>query len=392
MWIERDIQALLRQAAATRPVLLLTGARQTGKTSLCQETFKHHRFVSLDLPRIAEEAETSGEQFLETYKPPVIIDEIQYAPALFRYIKNWVDAHRKENGALVLTGSQKFELMAGVSESLAGRIEILPLMPLSLHELERWSGKKAETSQLLEWILKGGYPELYAEGLDFERFYSSYVATYLERDVRQILQVRNLRDFDRFMRLAALRTGQLFSLHSFSSDVGVSPNTIKDWLSVLNASQIVSLVEPYYENLGKRLVKTPKLYFLDTGLACFLAGLRSTRDLSASVLLGPLFETLVFGQIVRWHANKGKTLKLYFYRDHSGTEVDFVVPIGDKLKLYECKWTEVSGPIKSFHTLAKAVGEKRILSRSLITPVRGRRTAKDGTLIEDCVELKSLSG
>ena len=391
MWIERDISKTLIQQVKERPVLLLSGARQTGKTALSKEMFKDYGFVSLDLPRLAEEAEESGEQFLLKYKTPLIIDEVQYAPRLFRHLKHTVDSRRRENGLYVLTGSQKFSLMSGVRESLAGRVAVLDLHSLSLAELERFSKKTAEGKQLLEWMLRGGYPELHAGSLDHERFYSDYVATYLERDVRQVLQVKSLRDFDRFLRLIALRTGQMLSLNSLASDVGVSPNTIKSWLSVLEASQIICLLEPYYRNLGKRLVKTPKVYFLDTGLACFLMGFRTVTDIEHSALLGPLYETLVLGQIIRRFANLGKSANVFFYRDHQGLEIDFVIPVGDKLKLYECKWAEKPPAIKGFYDLAGLVGEKKIISKSIVSPVRGRRKTSDGVFVEDCVDLQVLT-
>ncbi|MCI0416189.1 DUF4143 domain-containing protein, partial [bacterium] len=231
----------------------------------------------------------------------------------------------------------------------------------------------------------------HAEGLDPERFFSDYTATYLERDVRQVLQVRDLRDFDRFLRLSALRTSQTLSLHSLASDVGVSPNTVKSWLSVLEASGVIYLLQPYFENLGKRLVKTPKLYFLDTGLACFLAGIRTLEDLRQSMMLGPIFETLALGQIVRWFANRCRQPSVYFYRDHIGLEIDFVVAVGRRLKLYECKWAESPPPTSSFGKLTDIIGGKRILSCSIISPVRGTRRTKDGILIEDAVDLNSLS-
>jgi len=391
MWIQRDITQIIKKAAKERPVILLTGARQTGKTSLTREVFPNYQFVSLDLPRVAEEAELSGEQFLARFSKPVILDEIQYAPRLFRYLKQAVDSKREKTGLYILTGSQKFSLMEGVSESLAGRTTIFDLHSLSLKELERSSGKIAEGKQLLEWIWTGGYPELHAKKLDPERFYSDYVATYLERDVRQVLQVKNLRDFNRFMRLAALRSGQILSLHSFASDIGVSPNTIKNWLSVLEASEIVYLLEPYYRNMGKRLVKTPKLYFLDTGLACFLCGFRGIEDLSKSALLGSLYETLVFGQIIRWHAVRGKKPQIYFYRDHNGVEVDFVIPIGERLKLYECKWAEMPPHVKAFDDLTKFVGGRNILSKNVVTPVRGSRKTEGNVHVEDCIDLESLN-
>ena len=391
MWIDRDLTFVIRKALKERPAVLLTGARQTGKTSLCRYLLPHFQFVSLDLPRLAEEAENSGENFLEHYPSPLIIDEIQYAPKLFRYLKKVIDDQRSRKGLFVLTGSQKFALMEKASESLAGRIAILSLYSLSLRELEAATGKKAEAAQLLTWMFQGGYPEIYSEKLDIERFYSDYVATYLERDVRQALQVKNLRDFNRFMRLAASRTGQLLSLNTFASDIGVSPNTIKSWLSVLEASQIIYLLEPYYENKGKRLVKTPKLYFLDTGLACFLAGFREPEDLKKSSMLGSLFETLVLGQIIRRYASQGREERVYFYRDHQGTEVDFIVPMGNKLRLYECKYSEDPSPAKALKQLLKLFGTERILSQSIITPNRGFRKNKEGAWIEDGVDLKSLS-
>lgn len=392
MWINREISSVLPELHASKPVLLITGARQTGKTSLCQEIFPQHSYVSLDLPRIAEEADESGEAFLANYGEPLIIDEVQYAPKLFRYLKHAVDTKRNANGRYILTGSQKFSLMSQVSESLAGRVSIVELHTLSLSELERSSNKRIEGSQLQQGMFLGGFPELHASDIKPHRFFGDYVATYLERDVRQAIRVQNLRDFDRFMRMVAIRTGQLLSMNSLAADLGVSPSTIKSWLSVLEASQIICLLEPYYNNPGKRIVKTPKLYFLDTGLACFLAGLRSDEDLRSSALLGPMFETLVLGQIIRWHTNRGLRPQVYFYRDHYGLEVDFVLPVGEKLKLYECKWAETPNKVtKAFSEMTKIFGEENILTKSIITPVRGSRRAQDGIIIEDCVDLLSLA-
>ncbi len=390
MWIRREIGKVLEDLAGKRPVVLITGARQTGKTSLATHTFPKVPLVSLDLPRLAEEAEMSGEQFLHRLGSPLIIDEVQYAPSLFRFLKHAVDSEPKQKGKYILTGSQKFQLMQGVRESLAGRISILELHSLSLKELEESEGKVAEGDQLLAWMHQGGYPELHAEKLDPERFFSDYTATYLERDVRQVLQVRDLRDFDRFLRLTALRTSQTLSLHSLASDTGVSPNTVKSWLAVLEASGVIYLLQPYYENLGKRLVKTPKLYFLDTGLACFLAGIRTFKDLRQSTMLGPMFETLVLGQIIRWFANRGSQPSLYFYRDHTGMEIDFVVPSGRRLKLYECKWAESPGVISAFDKIKDLIGRRRIASCGIISPVRNTRRTKDGVLIENPVDLDSL--
>jgi predicted AAA+ superfamily ATPase len=322
----------------------------------------------------------------------VIIDEVQYAPGLFRYLKAAIDAGGKQRGAFLLTGSQKFPLMQGVSESLAGRAAVLECHGLSMKEIERWRGEKAEADRLLDWIFLGGYPEIHAEKLSPERFYSDYLATYLERDVRQVLNVRSLRDFDRFLRLTALRTGQLLSINSLASDVGVSPHTIKSWLSVLETSNVIFLLPPFYRNLGKRLVKSPKLYFLDTGLCCFLAGIRSSEDLKRSTLLGHLFETHVLGQMVRWWTNRGATPDIYFFRDHHGHEVDFVVPVGEKLKLFECKWS-ISPPrrIPGFEYLTSIIGDSHVLSQNLVTPLRRRRTlSRSGITLENSAAMKSL--
>lgn len=387
MWISREIEPLLSSLAQTKPVLLLTGSRQVGKTSLLQRVFPDYQYVSLDLPSVAEEAEEAGERFLEKHPPPVIIDEVQYAPKLFRSIKARVDRQRNQSGQFLLTGSQKLSLMAHLTESLAGRVTVLDLHSLSLREIEGETGASTTRDTLVQRLFCGGYPEVYSRGIAPPRFFADYVATYLERDVRQVLQVRNLRDFDRFLRLAAVRTGQLFALSSFASDLGMSPNTIKNWLSVLEASGIIFLLPPFYQNFGKRIVKTPKLYFLDTGLACFLAGFRSVQEVHSSELLGALYETLVLGQMLRFFANRGEAVPLYFFRDHQGHEVDFVYAVGEKLALFECKWSETApSRVKGFEVVTEAVGEQHILSKLVILPTRGSGGTRRDFAVADCVE------
>ncbi len=390
MWIIREIEKYLMIYAKERPASILTGGRQTGKTSLLRRLYPDIRYVSLDIPRIADEAENSGESFLNTNKPPLILDEVQYAPAVFRYLKADIDAHRDKNLRYLITGSQKFSLMEGVTESLAGRAGIFELYSLSASELEKHYKIKADKKTILQWIFTGGYPEIHSKKLDSERYYGDFVATYLERDVRQALQVKNLRDFDKFMRLASVRTGQLLSMNSFASDLGISSNTVKSWLSVLEASGIIHLLEPYYENLGKRIVKTPKLYFIDTGLAAYLAGFRSPEEIEKSQLMGAFFESFVMGQFIRYYSNRCRKPSIYFFRDHHGHEIDFVVSEGNRLKLYECKWSEnPSSNIPGFIMAEKSVTKDRIICKSIITPMRGYRK-KDGIIIEDCVDLKSL--
>jgi len=391
MWIKREITAQLRQIAAQRPALVLTGCRQSGKTSLLTRAFEEHRYVSLDVPAIAEEAELSGGEFLKRNPAPLILDEVQHAPALLRHIKPDIDAHREESGRYLITGSQKFPLMEGVTESLAGRAAVVTLHTLSARELAAHLDTTVERRTLLQWMLLGGYPEVHARGLDPQRFYADYLATYLERDVRSVLQVRSLRDFDRFMRLCATRTGQLLSMNSLASDLGVSPNTVKSWLSVLVASNVVYLLEPYFENLGKRIVKTPKLYFLDTGLCSYLLGARDPDDLLRSPMLGPLFETHVLGQIVRHFDNQGQRPEIYFYRDHHGREVDFLLPRAGRFALVECKWAESPSPAhRGFDELRALVGPERIISQTIVTPDPGQRRISETTKVADSTGLAFL--
>ena len=286
MWIERDVEPLLLRRAATRPVVVLTGARQTGKTSLMRRLFPDHAFVTLDLPSEAEQAERDPGSFLTRYPPPVIVDEVQYAPGLFRHLKAAVDRDRGRAGAFLLTGSQPLGLMKSVSDSLAGRASVVELEPLSFAEA------KAAHPHLAveEFLVRGGFPELYANlEIESEDFLRSYVATYLERDLRQLLQVSSLRDYERFLRAAALRTAQLLNRADLARDVGISGSTAGAWLSALEASHQLVLLEPWFANRTKSLVKRPKLYLRDAGLAAFLCGVHTTQALHSSPLAGALW-------------------------------------------------------------------------------------------------------
>lgn len=336
MWIARQIESLLAQQAAIRPVVVLTGGRQTGKTSLVQRLFPQNHFVSLDLPSEAEQAEHDPRTFLKRHPPPVVIDEVQYAPALFRHLKVVVDGQRHRAGLFILTGSQRFQLMQSVSESLAGRAAVLELETLSFAEV-RSARPRVQVEDL---IVRGGFPELHATPkLDPQGYFRSYVATYLERDLRLLLQVGNLRDFERFLRACAIRSGGLLNRADLSRDVGISGSTAAAWLSVLEASGQVALLEPWFANRTKSLVKTPKLYLCDTGLSCFLAGIRSTADLLASPLLGALWETLVFGELRRRQINKSGGWSLHFWRDRT-READFLFHRGGRFELADAKWSE----------------------------------------------------
>lgn len=337
MWIPRAVEAQVQRAARTRPVVVVTGARQTGKTALLRRLFPSHAFVSLDLPTQAEQAEKEPDAFLARVAAPAIIDEVQYAPQLFRYLKAVVDGRRRTPGQFLLTGSQRFALMAGVSESLAGRAELIELETLAFSEI----AAAAPATGVVSAVVRGGYPELHAAPeIDTAAFYNSYIATYLERDVRSLTNVGSLRDFERFLRACALRSANLLNKADLARDVGIAPSTANLWLSVLQASGIVVLLEPWFSTRTKSIIKSPKLYIADTGLLCALLNIRSEDALLASPSAGAVWETFVFAQLRHRERTNGRAGSLFFWRDRT-REVDFVVDIGGRVELYEAKWSEV---------------------------------------------------
>lgn len=335
MWIIRQAELLLRRLARQFPAVLVTGARQTGKTSLLRRLYPGASYLTLDLPSHAEAARTAPEQLLDQYPEPAIIDEIQYAPSLLRHLKVRIDRDRSP-GRYLLTGSQVFPLMEGVSESLAGRCGVLNLHTLSLAELLA-AGRSIEEPS---FVFIGGYPELHA-GAEPELWFPAYVATYLERDVRNVLRVVDLQEFNRFIRACALRTAQVLNYSDLARDTGIAPNTARKWLGLLQTSAVATLVEPYFGNRTTRLIKAPKLQFLDTGLAAFLAGFRSAEDLFASAHAGAFWESHVFGQVVRFYASLGDSPPIHYWRTASGPEVDLVIEqAGGAVMALECKWKE----------------------------------------------------
>ena len=365
MWIPRAVEPRLERSARTRPVIVLTGARQTGKTSTFLRLFPKHSFVSLDLPTEAEQAEKEPRAFLQRHPPPVIIDEVQYAPGLFRHLKAEVDAHRTRNGQFLLTGSQKFTLMKNVSESLAGRADIVELETLSLSEIRAaLLDTGIETA-----IVRGGFPELYANpDIDLIAFYNSYLATYLERDVRLLTNVGSLRDFERFVRACALRSANLLNKADLARDVGIAPSTASHWLSMLEASGQIVLLEPWFSNRTKSIVKSPKLYFADTGLLCALLNIRSENALRQSPAIGAIWETFVFAQLRDRERHAGRVSSLFFWRDRT-REVDFVVDAGGRMELYEAKWTEVpdTGDTVNLDFVRNVVGKSRVTAGAVIS-------------------------
>ena len=364
MWIARALESQIRQLVATRPVLVLTGARQTGKTSTLRRLFPTYDFVSLDLPSEAEQAEKEPASFLRRHPSPALLDEVQYAPGLLRHLKAAVDAQRHRMGQYLLTGSQKFTLMKGIGESLAGRAAILELEPLA------WAEVRAARPQvsLGEFLVRGGLPELTANPeIDAVSFHNSYIATYLERDVRALANVGNLRDFERFLRACALRSANLLNKADLARDVGIAPSTANQWLSVLQASGQVVLLEPWFSNRTKSIVKSPKLYLADSGLLCALLNIRGEAALSASPSAGAVWETFVLAQLRHREQLAGRWRSLFFYRDRT-REVDFVVETAGHLELFEAKWTELpdTTDVVNLRFVREALGKSKVSGAAVV--------------------------
>ncbi len=333
MTILRDLAPRLLQAAQKSPSITLTGPRQSGKTTLARTVFPGHKYVSLEALDTRSFATEDPRGFLAQYPDGAIIDEVQRAPDLPAYLQGIIDADPRP-GRWILTGSQNLALVQSVSQSLAGRTAVHHLLPLARREVVRFA-KHPETLEAA--MLAGGYPRIFDRGLDPSEWLRSYVATYVERDVRTISQVGDLAIFQRFVELCAGRTGQLVNFLSLASDCGVTQPTAKAWLGVLEASYLVFRLPPFHRNLGKRLVKTPKLHFYDTGLACWLMGIRTPQQLRTHPLRGAIFETWVVSEIVKHRLNRGETRGLYFYRNRDGAEVNLVIEHPARLTLVEAK-------------------------------------------------------
>ncbi len=333
MYIPRTATAALHEAARHFPVLTVTGPRQSGKTTLVRREFPGHAYVSLEGPDRLLEATEDPRLFLDRHPGGLIIDEVQRAPELMSFLQERVDEDRRP-GRYVLTGSQQFGLHQRITQSLAGRSALIPLLPFSYTELSA-SGHAPSS---LEDLLAGGlYPSVRAEGVPPALWYRNYVATYVERDVRQMINVRNLAGFRRFIQLVAGRTGQLVNYANLAADAGVSQPTVKTWLSVLEASYLIVLLQPHHANFSKRLIKSPKLYVLDPGLAAWLVGIRKPEDLLSHAMRGPLFETWVVAELLKARLHLGKDSNLGFWRDRSGLEVDVVFGRSDSLSSVEIK-------------------------------------------------------
>lgn len=315
------------------PIVAITGSRQSGKTTLARALFAAKPYVTLEDPEEREFGTVDPRGFLARFPEGAVLDEAQRCPSLFSYLQGVVD-QRRRMGEFILTGSQQFGLMSNITQSLAGRVGLLQLLPFSLAELQQGGLFPASLEAAL---LQGGYPPLYDRPVAPGDWFPNYVATYLERDVRQLLAVRDLSLFQRFLKMCAARSGQLLNLSSLAADCGISHVTAREWLTVLEASYIVTLLRPYHRNFGKRLVKMPKLYFLDTGLMAYLLGIRDAGTLTAHASRGALFETLVVAAMVKREFNAGRTAELYFWRDSAGHEVDLLIPQGERFIPLEIK-------------------------------------------------------
>jgi predicted AAA+ superfamily ATPase len=344
----------VRAAVGQFPVVTLAGARQCGKTTLLRQLFgTTHAYLSLDVPEVRAAAQADPRGLLAQYPPPVILDEVQHVPELLPYVKQAVDEQRDRKGQFLLSGSQNPQLSADVSETLAGRAAMLRLYPMMLRELDQdpdrplpWE-RQPGAAPALDWrrVVHGFYPEIaLAPERDSTLWYSSYVQTYLERDVRQLRQVGDLTQFQIFLRALAARCSQLLNLTELARDLGVAVNTVKAWLSVLEAGFVVFLLRPWFENAGKRLVKTPKVYFFDTGLVCYLTGLRSAEHAREGPLSGALMENLAISEVYRALSARGEPPEVYFWRTSAGNEVDLIVRHAGRLIPIEVKRTATPRP------------------------------------------------
>lgn len=386
-FISRTLEPALRRAANEFPVVVLTGPRQAGKTTLLQHVFANrYRYVSLEPPDVRGSAEADPRGFLATHAPPVIFDEVQYAPDLLIYIKEAVDRQRDWAGQYLLTGSQNLLLLERVSESLAGRTAMLRLLPLSQREVDEaptaplpWEVSEESAVRtmptagqaLWQQFLRGYYPELAADpDRDAKLWYGSYMQTYLERDVRTVRAVGDLTQYQAFLRALAARSAQLLSLSDLARDLGLAVNTVRAWLSVLEATHQIILLRPYYANIGKRLVKTPKVYFLDVGTLCYLTGLKDPEHAAAGPMAGAILETAVVAEVFKTLVHRAEEPRLSFWRTATGVEVDLLVEVVQTLYPLEVKLSATPNPrmASSIMRLRQDLGFERVAAGYIVHP------------------------
>jgi predicted AAA+ superfamily ATPase len=331
--VNRTIENLLKEYAGEFRSLLLVGPRQSGKSTLVKKVFPDKPYISLENIDERDLAEIDPRAFLARFPHGAILDEIQRAPGLFNYLQEILD-NSTEDGLFILTGSNNLLLQSNISQTLAGRIGILDLLPMSMNEIKEFELEELDVNSL---ILKGSYPEIYHKKRNPQHWYPSYIRTYIERDVRNIRNIDNISMFVKFLRLCAGRVGQQLNISSLSNECGIDVKTVNSWLSVLESTYIIKLLQPYYKNYNKRLVKSPKLYFYDTGIVCSLLGIRNTKELSVSSFRGSLFENFILMEIMKEIKNNGFQTELYYWKINKGIEIDIVVDNGQSLTPIEIK-------------------------------------------------------
>lgn len=350
-YIPRQIETEITKASKSFSAVILTGPRRAGKTTLLRKLFPQAAYYLIEDPDVIARLQSDPRSFLDDIRCPAILDEIQNVPELLSYVRSRLDRSPNKKGQWFLTGSQEAPLMRGVTESLAGRAALFTLLPFSQQESPKVS------------LLKGGFPEVLARPSAGSIWFRSYVQTYLERDVRSVTSIRNLSTFRRFLALVASRCGQILNRTDLAAPLGVSVPTISDWLNILEITGQIILVPPFFENFGKRLIKSPKLYFVDSGLVCHLLGIESEKGLDRSPFLGPLFEGFVAAEILKQQMASGRPRALYYFRDQQGLEVDFIVPAGDQRLLFietKASRTVVPAMAKPMERLAEAKTNYRI--------------------------------
>jgi len=350
--IDREISKYLRQISQKYPVVTITGPRQSGKTTLAKNVFKNKDYINLEVLDVREFAKSDPRGFLRKIPEGAVIDEIQHAPNLISYIQGIVD-EKQQNGLFILTGSQQFEISNSINQSLAGRTALLKLLPFSMTEVKN----NYDFSDIDEIIYKGFYPRIYDQNLNPTQALADYFETYVERDLRQLISIKNLSSFQKFVKLCAGRVGQLLNLNSIGNDLGISHTTIRDWLTILEASYIIFLLEPFHCNIKKRLIKSPKLYFYDVGLVSFLLGIEKLSHIERHPLRGNIFENLAVIELLKYRYNHGRRNNLNFYRDSTGNEVDIIYNIGHQFLPIEIKVSETVAKdfFKGFKQLQKVI-------------------------------------
>lgn len=330
MYIPRQIESSLERFSGQFPAIALTGARQTGKSTLVKKVFPEYHYITFDDPVQRERAIDDPNLFLDSESDCLILDEIQYVPGLTSHLKLRIDQNRNKRGQYILTGSQQFNLIRNLSESLAGRIGLLELHPFSVSEVQTISHLRSKLSSpfdvFLNSCIRGMYPELnvYPE-LETELWYGSYLQTYLERDIRVIYDIGSLSDYGRFMQLLAARSAQVLNMSSIAKSIGIAVSTVKKWLSILEASNVIYLLQPYYNNFGKRITKSPKVYFLDNGLVCYLTGIKDPDHAMKGPMAGPLFESFCIQETIKTFVNSGKQPRIFYLRTNNGLEIDLLI-------------------------------------------------------------------